>query len=438
MLTPATRAEARTIRARRSRGRRFALLAVLLLLVTGIGWGVVESRPGSRDDLAIRDVAGPASAPVTSASAGPGSTTGPTPTPGTTEARRSSASSPRGGVVTAKHTAKAVPPLPFLLGQQVTDPLHDVRHDQGNSVALPDGRSLWVFADTTQTTQAPYFFVTSSAAVSKRGSTALTWSTGPKRTPVEFLPRTAAEKAGQINGVSYTAVWPTGATKLPDGRIVIGYAKYLVKLQPTATYTFVSAGLYSYRYGGVSSLRRGVQATRMADGIFTPGDGVIGSPVYSGGYVYFAQCADLECYSLRAPVSGLTSRTSYQWFTGSGWSPSRAARKAMAYGASRPGLTPSMAYLPALGVYATTGTAAGHTSGTGLIWVSKTPYGPWSKPLSFALPNCPVAGCYTLNLHPMESTSGRIRISYATAGVGPYVKVTDVKVAIKGRSITAR
>jgi hypothetical protein len=97
-----------------------------------------------------------------------------------------------------------------------------------------------------------------------------------------------------------------------------------------------------------------------------------------------------------------------------------------------------MAYLPALGVYATTGTAAGHTSGTGLIWVSKTPYGPWSKPLSFALPNCPVAGCYTLNLHPMESTSGRIRISYATAGVGPYVKVTDVKVAIKGRSITAR
>ena len=57
-----------------------------------------------------------------------------------------------------------------------------------------------------------------------------------KGVPIEFLPRNPNERVGQQNGVRYNAVWPTGATRLPDGRIIIGYAKYDVQV-PTNTFT---------------------------------------------------------------------------------------------------------------------------------------------------------------------------------------------------------
>jgi hypothetical protein len=245
--------------------------------------------------------------------------------------------------------------------------------------------------------------------------------------PLEFLRRTSAERATQVNGVSYTAIWPTGATMLPDRRVLISYAKYDVTVNPP-TFTLRGAGLYTYRYPGFEAIKGGRYATRIAE-LWSPAEGAIGSPVLRDGYVYFTQCEGLECYSARTTVAGLTSRSGYRWFTGSGWG-TRAQRSPMAYGSGRPGGNPSVTYLAGPGVFVTTSTSTGHTSQTGQLWVSPNPWGPWSAPKDFALPRCPAAGCYALNLHPMESSAARVRISYATAGVGPYVHVTDVPVRI--------
>jgi hypothetical protein len=311
--------------------------------------------------------------------------------------------------------------------------LDGVVQDQGAGVPLPNGQTLWIFADTTQVTHDPYFFVTSSAGVTTRGSQKLRYASDGKGVPIEFLPRNPNELVGQQNGVRYNAVWPTGATRLPDGRIIIGYAKYDVQV-PTQRFTFLGAGLYEYRYPGLAGLKRARPAKRISS-LWSMADGAVGSPLYAGGHVYFTQCENLSCYSARTPVSGLTDRGSYTWFTGSGWSHDRAARKPMSYAEGRPGRNPSTVFLPDQGVYGVVDTAAGAVSTTALLWVAPDPWGPWSKPARFTMPDCP-AGCYTLNLHTGQSPPGAVRVSYATHGVGPHVRVTDVAVSVTGNAAT--
>jgi hypothetical protein len=75
-------------------------------------------------------------------------------------------------------------------------------------------------------------------------------------------------------------------------------------------------------------------------------------------------------------------------------------------------------------------TEAGSVSTTGQLWVSPNPWGPWSRAASFSFPRCPEPGCYGLNIHPSQSTSNLIRVSYATNGVGPFVRLYDVPVSI--------
>lgn len=337
---------------------------------------------------------------------------------------------PGGTRGTAPRTKASKPLPPAVLGAKVAGvaALSDLIQDEGIGVPLSGGRTLWIFADTTKVGGAPHFFVTSSAAVSVGDSRRLTYATGGKEAPIEFLPRTSAERVGQ-SGQRYNGVWPTGATKLPDGRIIISYAKYDVTMSPQR-FQFIAAGLYEYRDPGAGAFAKAGPAKRIADDMWKMTDGVVGSPVYSDGYVYFTECEDLQCYSLRTSPATLADRSKYTWWTGDGWSAYRNQRKPMSYGSGRPGKNPSTVYLPMYDLFAVVDTAAGHTQRSGQLWVGPNPWGPWSKPASFALPECPPAGCYTLNLHAGTSLPGRLRVSYATSGVGPYVRVVDVPVRI--------
>jgi hypothetical protein len=455
--------EAQKARRRAQLRRKGALFAgaLPLLLVAGF---LISQSAGSGVNLTVADGDKPsASSQTATAAPGPGSTAGlggassesmtnpapalapdvtvtpPNLAPITTSTPGSTSTGTSTGSTGA--TASAAAALPMAAGSLVTwpSPLKNVLHDGGVSVALPDGRSLWLFGDTTQVDRTPYFFVTSSGGVTSLGSTRLTYARTSKNVPAEFLPRTAAERASGVTGSSYTAIWPTGATTVPGGDILISYAKYAVQMHPVS-FTLESAGLYRYHYTGLAGLKQGKVATRIANGIWSAADGAVGSPVYAGGYVYFAECEGLHCYSLRTTPGSVTNKASYTWWTGSGWSTSRAARVAVKYGASLPAASPSISYLPAYGVYVTAGTATGHTSTTGELWVAPHPWGPWSKPIDYTLPNCPAYGCYSVQVHPLESTGGRIRVSYATSGVGPYVRVTDVpvKIASNGSAISLR
>jgi hypothetical protein len=323
-------------------------------------------------------------------------------------------------------------------GQRLVSRYPDVVLDQGNTITLADGRTLWIFADTAQTSGGPRFFVTSSAAATEPGSLYLDFLTDGRGAPVEFLPRTGEERTRTVEGESYVAVWPTGATELADGRVIIAYTKYVVSGGQTR-FRFEAAGLYEYRPPADGDLRDAGPARRLADDLWGPGDGAIASPVAAGEWVYFTHCEKSRCYSLRAPAGDLTERGAYRWWTGSGWDHDKANREPMTYGSDRPGRNPPTAYLPDSGVYATVDTSGGIQSSTGLIWVARQPWGPWSRVAKFPLPACTSEdGCYTLNLHPGMSDADTLRVSYATAHDGPHVHVVDVpiRVARDGSSVT--
>jgi hypothetical protein len=162
-------------------------------------------------------------------------------------------------------------------GQRLVSRYPAVVQDQGNTVTLPDGRTLWIFADTAQDKAEPHFFVTSSAAVSDPDSLYVRFTTGSRGVPVEFLPRTAAERARTVNGKRYVAVWPTGATTLADGRVVVAYTKYVVGMRPTS-FTFQAAGLYEWRPPRDGDVAGAGPARRIADVIWRPSAGTCTSP----------------------------------------------------------------------------------------------------------------------------------------------------------------
>ncbi len=319
------------------------------------------------------------------------------------------------------------------LSQQLNGlpPLANVVQDQGNSISLPGGHTLWIFADTAKLSGAPQFFVTSSAAVAAGRSLTLRYLTGPSGAPLEFLPRTADERKDQVRGEHYTAVWPTGATALPDGRIIIAYAKYEVRQGAGPRFRFRAGGLYAYRPGSAQQV-----ATRLADDLWSAADGPVASPVYSAGQVYFLRCEHFSCYTLRTTPSQLGNRSSYRWWTGKGWSGAQSARTTLRFGSDVPGRNPSLAFSQALGLFVMADTSGGIQSTTGRLWVARQPQGPWSRAAAFGLPQCPSAGCYTLNVHPDQSAPGTLRVSFATAGIGPYVRVADVPVDVVQGSAT--
>jgi hypothetical protein len=405
-----------------------AVIVAAVLLISAVA-GCISvggaSLPGSQ---AVRDAAGSPGSAGNTASPAPGATTAPP------KAGGKQGSAGEGRV--------KFPSGPFF-GAQLAGiaPLGpDVRQDEGASIALPDGRILYIFADTLRQSTKPTFFVSSAAAITDPSAPLrLQYSVNGSGTPAEFLPREPDESKDQADGVSYTAVWPTGATTLPDNRIIISYAKYDIVLRPLKM-TFRGAGLYEYRYDGAQRFLAGGASRRIADDIWTPETGPVGAPVYHGGHVYFTMCEDLECYSLRTTPDALSSPSSYRWWNGSGWSSSQSDRRRMLFGASRPGNSPSIVWVPSVEAFVMADTEAGHQGQFGLLWVAENPWGPWSVPATLGFPRCPEAGCYGLNVHPGQSTANSLRISYSPVGrnkQGPYVYLVDqpVDVSSSGRRI---
>jgi hypothetical protein len=318
---------------------------------------------------------------------------------------------------------------PLVQGQlKAPAPLDDVLQDQGTPLTLPDGRTMWIFADTADIFTAPGIFLTSSAAFSEwETPNDLRFFLDAAGKPAEFLTRRPDERP--TNTWEYEGVWPMGATRLPDGRILISYSKYHVTLLPSITMTFVASGLFEYRYPGFFSLQAPVAATRIADDIWTVADGPVNSPVYADGYVHFMNCTDGGCYSLRATPEAMLDKVNYEWWTGSGWSRTKADRRPMVFGKDAPGRSASVQWVPQLGAYAMTDTVLGAATTSGLLWLASRPQGPWSVPIEYPMANCGVRGCYLPNVQPQSSTATSLRIAYSSGGTwGPIIWTMDVPV----------
>jgi hypothetical protein len=204
----------------------------------------------------------------------------------------------------------------------------------------------------------------------------------------------------------------------------------MVNVKPQARFDFVAGGLFEYRFTAGRSLLGAEPATRLADDIWARADGPVASPLYADGFVYFYRCEDFSCYALRTTPAGLADRRTYTWRSADGWSFDKAKRTKVAFGSDVPGRNPSIAYSPALEVYTMADTSGGIQSNEGLLWVARRPWGPWSRAAPFPLPECPKDGCYTINVHPQQSAEGYLRVSFATNGTGPYVRIVDVPIRV--------
>ena len=303
--------------------------------------------------------------------------------------------------------------------------------DQGNSVRCrrPDAVDL---RRHRAERRRPTFFVTSSAGVADPGRHACaTCSTpAPARRPSSCRARRRARAASRDE--RYVAIWPTGATVLPDGRIVIAYTKYLVNGDPARFY-FLAAGSTPTGHpppapAGSSAPGRPADRRRHLDA----GDGRSPRRSWPAGTSTSPSARSQRCYSLRAPAGQVAERSAYRWWTGDGgWSATAADRAPMRYGDDHPGRNPPTAYLARSRVWVTVDTSHGIQSDSGLIWVAPRPWGPWSKVAKFdAAALHPRGRLLHAERAPGGSPPGMLRVSYATAHDGPHVRVVDVPIAV--------
>lgn len=316
-------------------------------------------------------------------------------------------------------------------------PTADVVRDGAHAASLPDGRILQVYADTTSMPGAtPWYFLTSSAALSPAGSPGTTAEAVRDGHPIALLPWTEEEVAALRPGSSYIGVWPTGATWVPSGvaggnQVLITYKRVRVDVvNGTATYTTLGQGVAAYAYtGAADALADGIEATRLQDDLL-PGDNgvVMGAPVFEGGWLYLYGCgAEITCFGARVRPAQVAQSSAWVWFDGAAYAGTRAQRRPL------PGVgefaNPAVQWVPAHRAFAMT-SARGDASAA-VRW-SSSAAGPWTAPQVLTMPGCgptlAAGGCFGAVVRP-ESTTTSLLLTYASA--------TDYRTRVAAVPVTA-
>jgi hypothetical protein len=318
------------------------------------------------------------------------------------------------GLTSATFGAKA-PAKPGLVAIKDMGPIQQNARvggrDGGQSTSYGN-KSVWIFADTTL--QNPWGFLSNSVA----GTTDLTASDGidlrssngftidNSQTPLETVPRTAAEKAFEkahaapaggckssgddFCGASF-GFWPGPIFADPvRHRVLFTYGK-LCRGGRTGTTCSGSLGkglgmgigALDMNTGAVTRLTTSTGATSTSvEGndptiFFPPGTTGAGSGaglvVDDTAYLY-GQCDYFDCAIARVALGSITDRSAWRWYNGSTWvADSKAAKKVGAQpGAAGNTVFYSAALKGYIDVYM--------PYGSNEVWyrVGASPFGPWS------------------------------------------------------------
>ncbi len=337
----------------------------------------------------------------------------------------------------------------------------DIARDCGFSTSLPSapGRSLWLFCDTEITSRQgdeiglPILGTDTAAEGSSRAGSAPgllsevptpgtplapgTAGLAPRpflTAPADLtLPATDLPCAGP--GV-YQARWVTGVAREPggSGHLLISYVDSCVS--GSDVFTAEAFGLVDYDpVANVLGSPAQVFST-------TPGEQllpawILGSPVFSGGYLYlFSSCAPgggcgapgVFLTRTLATAADWQNGFSYQYWTGAGWS------------ASPYSAVPLRAGSPLL-MWAGDFSATGHglvlveqtsVGGNVTIWQAAAPTGPWRQLTAGRVP-CGAGKrghldglCRALIGHPELSTRSDLVMSFFNPGAN-HVEVSAIR-----------
>ena len=361
-------------------------------------------------------------------------------------------------LVVVPKTPATLRPTPVLSSLERSGQVSLAR-DCGYSSPLPDdpARSLWLFCDTavyvSKTGRAARpgwalqrFIEGSTAAVSPpesggRAPGALTevatpaGPAGPARlgrpaggSPAPFLARPAGlvMPGGQPCGLdgSYAASWVSGVTRVPSAPdLLITFDNYCV-LGGTGGFVREGFGLAEYdpRTGALSH------------GVTGPAGVALGSPVFSGRYLYLygpactgrtsGRCAGTVVEArVQASPAAWSNPFSYQWLAGapSGTWTSEAAAAAGVIAGPRPsGVSVASFASAGRGIVLVEQTSI---DGAFAVYRSASPDGPWRPVRSGRVPCRAAAGfanfCRAIIGHPELSTPAALVLSYFTPAAGP-------------------
>jgi hypothetical protein len=353
------------------------------------------------------------------------------------------------------------PPPSQVLSNYEKSTGSDIVRDCGYSTPLPadPADSLWLFCDT-----AIYGFNSRGQWGLSRfiaGSTAAVGPSRPGQVPTDlselstpgtrprpvpnndapepFLPAPAGlvTKDGlpcDSANHAYAASWITGVTR-DEARprdVLISFNDYCV----AGTLDFLAEGSGLAEYDPAANRLDG-DATPFAPapGATLPAAELLGSPVFSGGYLYLfgSHCAeiyDATCISnggdavylarVHASPADWANARDYRWYAGpSKWTASLASAISVVSG--------STPLAVSVGGFATTGhglVMIEQTNDVGAytVYQASRPAGAWRKSMSGTVP-CTAEGdsfCRAIIGHPELSTGGDLLVSYFDPAAAPY------------------
>ncbi|MGD0882707.1 MAG: fibronectin type III domain-containing protein [Acidimicrobiales bacterium] len=307
-----------------------------------------------------------------------------------------------------------------------------LQRDAGISVALPNGRDLWIFGDTSSfsadASQSSAFIGGSTAAKGKyrRGVTpgvlqdvqpagSSPDSTKPSQfipTPTDtYMPNGSGKVCTPANGAVYTARWPTGAVLLDNPEyVLVTYSDVCVT--SVSSFTVEGWGFMIYqwksdkiRYGPDDVFAPSTQGTPL------PADRTYQSPVVANSKItlFTSTCTSLFI----ACGSGTVSATTIADTLPALIAPTSYVSQPVA----TDGATQWMPVNVTVATYPTGLRLIEQTSigGTFTVYSSSSPTGPWHAFLKGTLPGCsttPTGFCYAFVGHPELGSTTSLIVSY--------------------------
>ena len=286
--------------------------------------------------------------------------------------------------------------------------------DQSPSVALPDGRILWLYADTVQGAERPdgsrgagSRFVRNSAILQTRGC--FTPINGPGRG--DLIPKAP-------NGDHY---WPASATV--HGRRLLVYADRARAINPADPFgfSFIGTEVAEFALPGPASTR-----LRFRGMLPTPSSGrgheavQWGRSVIQDGartYLYGTQNVvgqlGKPVYVARAPTETLTTPSTWTYWTGAGWSPAEWDVRPMIQTLPR-GWSYQFSVHRIGGRYVALTKVNEYFAETVSALTARSPEGPWVEQEVFRAPSDGTPGelRYSATAHPeVRLASGRLLVA---------------------------
>ena len=327
-----------------------------------------------------------------------------------------------------------------------------LQRDAGISVALPNGRSLWIFGDTSSFSaaagQSSAFIGGSTAAKGKyvpgRSPNALkdiqpagTPANSTTPAPSQFIPPPtttvmpdgSGRACSPANGAVYTARWPTGAALLDNQQLL--FVTYTDVCVTSATnFTVEGWGFmdFAWRTGKIKTGPYDVFPPSPS-GAPLPNDRAYQSPVVSNGKItmFTSECTSLYVACAAGSVATTTVADNPLALA---IPASYVGHPAVTDGASQ--WTPvniSVSAYPS-GLRLIEQTSIG---GTFVVYSSASPTGPWHAFYSGTLPGCsttPKGFCYAFVGHPELGTNSSLVISYFKPDSPTNVDIGHVDLAL--------